>query len=126
MASVEQINSIIEQFENRLAGRFDGIEQEVKKYNNGVLKILIKQEKLERENRSLREDVEMLKNEVEFLHNKEREKNVVLFKVQDNKLANKDLTKTVKDALERAEVNLPNEAIKEVSRLGKSEGSRQS
>ena len=124
MATVDEIGEVLKGFETRIGNKVDDLIKEVRIYNAGIRKIQLRQDNLEQENKILREDVEALKGEIDFLVNKERERNVILFKVKDSEPNNKDLMSTVNDIFGKAGIVLPKDDIKEASRLGNKEGTR--
>lgn len=121
------IQEEVKQTNNKL-DNMDQTIQEIKRDNTTLktdLKILKrKYDTLAEENKELTEKVNLNERRINYILNKERSKNVVLYKVPDTIKENKNLLATVLDIVRKVNTEIPPDSITDVRRLGKQEGSR--
>lgn len=79
---------------------------------------------LEEKNVQLETKVSVLEKTLKILENKSREKNVILFNIEDPKTDNLNLLERVKTIFTEAKINIPDDGIEKIFRLGKNIGSR--
>lgn len=111
--------------------KVDSIEGDVKelrtenaKLSKDVAIYKRKYSELKSNNEFLTEKIVACESKIDYLLNKERENNLVLFKVKDVQKENENLLDTVKSIFTSAEVNIQDAEISKVRRLGTREGSR--
>ncbi|XP_043471746.1 uncharacterized protein LOC122504629 [Leptopilina heterotoma] len=84
----------------------------------------VKYEQIQKTNEILQQKVDSCEQKLNFILNKERARNLLLFKVPDNQEVNKDLYNSVMNIFIKASVNIPDSCIVNTTRLGRIEGSR--
>ena len=74
---------------------------------------------LDYEIKELKMEVSLLKKEISNLTNKERERNIILFNVQDDDNFNKNLMKNLGDILKNCAVDIPHDSMVKAERRGR-------
>lgn len=80
--------------------------------------------KLEEQNSVHEQKLTALEKELDYMRNGERENNILIFKMKDTSKENKNLLHTVLTVFLQAEVNITENQIENVKRIGRNEGSR--
>lgn len=131
MTTNEELKSLLIAMRNDLSEKLDTVYKDIKelvKENAARTKEISQVDKkvidLEARNRILEDKVLSCENKIESLLNRERAKNIVLFKVKDTDVENDNLLKTVREIFQSAEVNLEEKEIVAARRLGRVAGSR--
>lgn len=107
----------VEQDNKELKQTMEKVQDDINEYKRKCVK-------LSEENKKLIERVNTCERNMDYLMNKDRAKNVIIYKVPDTDNENKDLIMTTKNIIGKVNTEIPNESIVEVKRLGKQKGSR--
>ena len=122
MTTNEDLKTLIEGHSKSLNGKMDIILGEVGNIKDDIKEIKRKNLRLEAENRVVKEEVSSLKSGIFRLVNKERENNIILFNIKDEK--DENIQTKVTDLIKDCKVYIIADKIVEVKRLGKQENKR--
>lgn len=109
----------------------DSIKSDVKvltsentKLSKDIVVYKLKDSELKRNNKLLSDKITTCESKIDYLLNKERANNFILFKVKDSAEQNVNLLETVKLIFHKAEINIHESVITNVRRLGNQKVSR--
>ncbi|XP_051158194.1 uncharacterized protein LOC127279709 [Leptopilina boulardi] len=131
MTTNDDLKSLLIDIKKELSGKLDTVESEIKalvKKNAArteEISLMVKKvNKLETRNDFLENKILNCESKIDSLLNRERAKNIILFKVKDTIAENENLLKTLRDIFHHAEVTLEMRDIVATRRLGKVAGAR--
>lgn len=104
---VKQINEKLDRMDQdnkEIKKTVDFLKNDMKNYRNKAIK-------LNKDNKRLNERLNLLEKNMNYLTNKDRAKNVVIYKVPDNEKENKDLLTTAKKIIQSVNTNIPTESV---------------
>ena len=119
MALSEELKIFLQSMETRINENISGLRGEVSGYNRELKTCKKKCSKLESENKELKMEVSLLKKEINKITNKEKERNIMLFNIQDDEEFNDDILNNLSILLKSCEIEISNDAMVRAERRGK-------
>ena len=122
--SLLELKTLIEGMQTQMNNRLDGLGYQFENFNHEMNNIKRKNLKLELENKELKTEVSVLKSEVYRLSSIGREKNLILFNIQDDDTMNTNLVENIKKILQECNIIIPENGIAKAERIGNKEDKR--
>lgn len=117
---LESVSSDISSIKNEV----EDLKADNKKLQSDMEKIKNCQEKTDGKNEQAIKHIQDLERTVYNLQSTIRERNIVLFGLEDNVDINKNIVNEIKNIFTKADINLAEEAIEHAFRIGKNIGNR--
>ena len=120
----DDLMELITNGQNTLMEKLNTVQNIMELYKRDVEEIKFKVNDIIDEKSNLKNEVKTLKRELNYVTNKSREQNIILYNIKDDPDFNENIPENIKKLFQEIKVELEKSAFKDAKRIGVKEGKR--